>query len=64
MNIRDYLEEYFRKGGINKQDKILLHSDISYLWKNLKKLDFSLSVKDILNSLINYLGEKTSYSNF
>ena len=48
MNIRDYLEEYFRKGGINKQDKILLHSDISYLWKNLKKLDFSLSVKDIL----------------
>ena len=58
MNLTNYLEDYFQKGGILKSDKIMLHSNISYLWKKLKKDGLNVSLSDILDSLINYLGEK------
>ena len=58
MSISEYLREYFKKADIFKNDKILLHSNISKLWRNLKKQNFSFELDNIIEHLVEYLGEK------
>lgn len=58
MEISEYLNGFFKKGNINKGDKLILHSDITKLYKNLKKLGFNFTLDNIADHLIEYIGEK------
>jgi len=58
MEISNYLNNFFLKGNICKGDRVLLHSDISILYKNLKKEKFKFTIDDIADFLINYIGDK------
>ena len=58
MSLSEYLNEYFKKANIFRNDKILLHSNISKLWRDLKKQNFSFELDNIIEHLVEYLGEK------
>ena len=52
------LEDYFRLGGINKGDKVLIHSNLKPLVRQLLKNNFKFKADDILDFLINYIGSE------
>ena len=57
MIIKDFLTEYFKNGGVEKNDKILLHSNLSELFKITKRKGFTFRVEDLLEFIIDYLGQ-------
>ena len=49
---------FFKSGDIYKNDKIILHSDITKLFKDLKKKKFIFTLNDIADFFIEYIGVK------
>ena len=49
MIIKDFLTEYFKNGGVEKNDKILLHSNLSELFKITKRKGLLLELRTYLN---------------
>lgn len=58
MKISDYLGDFLKSGDIYKNDKIILHSDITKLFKDLKKKKFIFTLNDIADFFIEYIGVK------
>ena len=58
MNFNSFLNNYFSSAGLKKDDKILLHSNVKNLYMSLKKLKYRFEMDDILNCLIDFLGNK------
>ena len=58
MKFNSFLNNYFSSAGLEKNDKILLHSNLKNLYKSLKKLEYNFIIDDILNFLIDFLGNK------
>ncbi len=58
MKILEFLNDFLKNGNICRNDKVLLHSDISHLYKKLKKEKFIFEINDIADFFINYIGEK------
>ena len=58
MVISEYLNGFLKNGHVNKGDKLILHSDISKLYKDLKKKGFSFTIDDLADYFIEYIGEK------
>ena len=56
MRLSEYLSDFFADGNIYKNDKLILHSNISNLYKNLLKEKFRFKVEDIADFIINYIG--------
>ena len=58
MRLSEYLSDFFADGNIYKNDKLILHSNISNLYRNLLKEKFRFKVEDIADFIINYIGVK------
>ena len=58
MSISSYLTNFLESGDIHKTDIILLHSNISRLYKNLKKENYRFSINDISDFFVNYFLSK------
>jgi aminoglycoside 3-N-acetyltransferase len=55
MKFNNYIKNYLVKSGINKDDKILLHSDLRLLFKDLYKEKFIFTVQNILDVFLDYI---------
>ena len=58
MKISEYLCDFLKKGNIFKNDKLILHSDISKLYKDLKKKKINFNLDNIADYFIEYIGNK------
>ena len=54
MKITAYLDNFLKSGHIFKDDIVLLHSDISQLYKKLKKEKFNFNIDDLTDFLLNF----------
>ena len=58
MKISEYLCEFLKNGNINKNDRLIFHSDIRILYKDLIKKKFKFTLNDIADHFIEYIGNK------
>ena len=58
MKITTYLDNFLKSGQIFKDDIVLIHSDISQLYKILKREKFNFDINDIADFFINYFDPK------
>ena len=56
MSIKELFKEYFKNGGVEKNDKILLHSNLSELFKISKKEGFTFDAENLLDFITEYIG--------
>ena len=56
MNFNQYISEFLSKGGVNKNEKILLHSNIKNLYRILLNEKFKFKIDDIANCFIDFIG--------
>tara|TARA_A100001015_G_scaffold314299_1_gene423439 strand:+ start:4163 stop:4948 length:786 start_codon:yes stop_codon:yes gene_type:complete len=54
MKLRSLIFEILSSGGLKKNDKVLLHSNIKPLYKYLKKLNYKFEIEDIVDCIIEY----------
>ena len=55
-SIKSIIFDFLSDGGLNSGDIVLLHSNISKLYKNLLKANFKFKIEDILEIIIEYIG--------
>lgn len=55
-SVKSIIYKFLSEGGLNNGDKVLLHSNISKLYKRLIEENFKSNVEDILNIIIDYIG--------
>jgi len=56
VNFNQYISEFLSKGGVNKNEKILLHSNIKNLYRILLNEKFKFKIDDIANCFIDFIG--------
>ena len=56
MNFSQYISEFLSKGGVNKNEKILLHSNIKNLYRDLLNQKFKFKINDIANCFVDFIG--------
>lgn len=56
MIFSSFMKDYLIKGGIQKGDKILLHSNLKYLIKSLFNSKIIFNIDDIVDSFLEFLG--------
>ena len=57
---KDFLNSYWKSGGINKNDNVLIHSNLKNLIFILKRKNFSFQVEDIIMNLLDFLGPRST----
>ena len=55
-SIKSIIFNFLSDGGLNKGDIVLIHSNISKLYKKLLKANFKFKIEDILEIIIEYIG--------
>jgi|688.fasta_scaffold196895_2 aminoglycoside 3-N-acetyltransferase len=50
------MNNYLIRGGLQKSDKVLLHSNLNYLFKYLFKEKITFTIRDIADSILEFLG--------
>ena len=58
MIFTSFMNDYFIKGGLQKGDKVLLHSNLKCLFKSLLNKKIIFNVGDIADSILEFLGPK------
>lgn len=58
MTLNSFMRDYLIKGGLQKSDKVLLHSNFKYLFKYLFKEKIIFNIIDIADSILDFLGPK------
>jgi aminoglycoside 3-N-acetyltransferase len=58
MTIKNYISNFLIEGNVNKGDIVLIHSNISELYKNLIKENFNFSLNDVLDIFLEHIGPK------
>lgn len=56
MTFSSFMKDYLTKGGLQKGDKVLLHSNLKYLIKNLLNQRIVFEVDDIIESILEFIG--------
>ena len=56
MIFSSFMKDYLTKGGVQKCDKILLHSNLKYLIKSLFNSKIIFNIDDIADSILDFLG--------
>ncbi len=54
MTLKSLIFEILISGGLEKNDKVLLHSNIKPLYKYLKKQNYKFKIEDIVDCIIEY----------
>ena len=54
MTLKSLIFEKLKNGGLNKNDVVMLHSNIGPLFKFLKKQKYNFEVKDIAECIMEY----------
>ena len=55
-SIKSVIFDFLSDGGLNTGDVVLLHSNISILFKKLLKANFKFKITDILDIIVEYIG--------
>ena len=58
MIFTSFMNDYLIKGGLQKGDKVLLHSSLKYLFKSLLSKNIIFNIDDITDSILEFLGPK------
>ena len=58
MIFTSFMKDYLIKGGLQKGDKVLLHSNLKYLFKSLLNKNIIFNLDDIADSILEFLGPK------
>jgi aminoglycoside 3-N-acetyltransferase len=58
MIFSSFIKDYLIKGGLQKGDKVLLHSNLKYLIKSLLNKKIIFSIDNIVDSILEFLGPK------
>lgn len=58
MTIKDYISRFLIDGNVNRGDIVLIHSNISELYRNLIRENFKFDLDDILDIFIEHIGPK------
>ena len=56
MIFSSFMKDYFVKGGLQRGDKVLLHSDLKYIFKALLKKKVIFNINNIADSILDFLG--------
>ena len=56
MSIKQYISDFLKNGNVFKNDIVLVHSNISKLYKELLKKKYKFNINDILEIFIDYIG--------
>ena len=56
MIFSNFMNDYLIKGGLKKGDKILLHSNLTFLLKILLRQKIIFNIKNIAESILDFLG--------
>ena len=58
MIFHSFMKDYLIKGGLQKGDKVLLHSNLKYLIKSLLNKKIIFNIDNIIDSILEFLGHK------
>ena len=58
MIFSSFIKDYLIKGGLQKGDKVLLHSNLKYLIKSLLNKKIIFDIDNIVDSILEFLGPK------
>ena len=58
MIFHSFMKDYLIKGGLQKGDKVLLHSNLKYLIKSLLNKKIIFNIDNIIDSILEFLGPK------
>ena len=56
MIFSSFMKDYLTKGGLQKGDKVLLHSNLKYLFKSLLNNKIIFNIDNIAESILEFLG--------
>ena len=54
MTLKSLIFEILNSSGLEKNDKVLLHSNIKPLYKYLTNQNYKFEIEDIVDSIIEY----------
>lgn len=56
MTLSSFMKDYLTKGGLQKGDKVLLHSNLKYLFRLLLKKKINFNINNIADIILEFLG--------
>lgn len=57
MNFTSFFKDYLISGGLKKGDKVLMHSNLKYLFRLLFKKKIAFKIDDIVDCILEFLGQ-------